>query len=289
MDSIRSSVASCAASIGMRRHAGASRGEHMNRVQDEHARGNSSSSPRDTGGHLGNATGAHAPGPGTEHARRGVAAIIPAYQAERHLETVLRGVREHLDAEAIFVVDDGSTDGTAAIAQRAGVRIVQHPMNRGKGAALATGFRAVAAAGFTHVLTIDADGQHPPGCIPDFLAARERAEILIGWRLHDAAAMPPARRLSNRATAAILSSLAGQTILDGQSGYRLLALHAIASLPLRARGFMLESELLVRAARAGARIDHVPIPCVYGDETSHIHVLSDTARFLWLVARSFFW
>jgi dolichol-phosphate mannosyltransferase len=214
---------------------------------------------------------------------------MPAYQAAAHLESVLHRLLAYLDAESIFVVDDGSTDSTSEIARRAGVRLVQHPQNRGKGAALCTGFAAARAAGFTHVVTLDADGQHPPECIPDFLAARHEADILIGWRLHDAAAMPPARRLSNRATAAILSSLAGQTILDGQCGYRLVALAAIDGLPLADRGFMLESELLVRAGRAGARIGHVPIPCVYGDETSHIDVLRDTMRFLWLVARSFFW
>jgi glycosyltransferase involved in cell wall biosynthesis len=221
--------------------------------------------------------------------RTGVAALVPAYQAAAHLEDVLHRLLVHLDARSVFVVDDGSTDGTAEIAQRAGVRLVRHPQNRGKGAALCTGFAAARTAGFTHVVTLDADGQHPPECIPDFLAARRDADILIGWRLHDATAMPPARRFSNRATAAILSALAGQTILDGQCGYRMLALGAIDGLPLSARGFMLESELLVRAGRAGARIGHVPIPCVYGDETSHINVLRDTGRFLWLVARSFFW
>ena len=221
--------------------------------------------------------------------RSGVAALVPAYQAARHLESVLQRLLVHLDADAVFVVDDGSTDATADIARRAGVRLVQHLQNRGKGAALCTGFDAARAAGFTHVVTLDADGQHPPECIPDFLAARNEADILIGWRLHDASAMPPARRFSNRATAAILSALAGQTILDGQCGYRMLALAAIEGLPLSARGFMLESELLVRAGRAGARIGHVPIPCVYGDETSHIDVLRDTGRFVWLVARSFFW
>ena len=92
-----------------------------------------------------------------------------------------------------------------------------------------------------------------------------------------------------RATAAILSALAGQTILDGQCGYRLLALRSIAGLRFGARGFMLESELLVRASRAGATIGHVPIPCVYGDESSHIRVVQDTLRFLALVGRSFFW
>jgi glycosyltransferase involved in cell wall biosynthesis len=221
--------------------------------------------------------------------RTGVAAVIPAYEAAPYLETVLRGVQEYLEARAIFVIDDGSRDATGAIARAAGVHVFDHPHNQGKGAALRTGFEAARHAGFTHVLTLDADGQHPPACIPHFLAVRDRAEIVIGWRLHDPSAMPAARRMSNRATAAILSALAGQSILDGQSGYRLLALAPLAGLRFSARGFMLESELLVRAARAGARIGHVPIPCIYGTQTSHIHVAADTARFLWLVGRSFFW
>ncbi len=221
--------------------------------------------------------------------RTGVIAVIPAYEAAPHLEAVLRGVQDYLEPAAILVIDDGSRDATAEVARRAGVRVLQHPRNQGKGAALRTGFDAARAAGFTHVLTLDADGQHPPACIPRFLAVRDQAEVIIGWRLHDPGAMPAARRMSNRATAAILSALAGQSILDGQSGYRLLALAPLEGLRFGARGFMLESELLVRAARAGARIGHVPIPCVYGTETSHIHAAEDTVRFLWLVGRSFFW
>jgi glycosyltransferase involved in cell wall biosynthesis len=219
----------------------------------------------------------------------GLAALVPAYDAAPALEGVLRGVLQHFEPGAVIVVDDGSRDATASIARRQGVRLVQHGENRGKGAALGTGFAAARAAGFTHVLTLDADGQHPPECIPLFRAARSAADIVLGSRLAEPAAMPRARLLSNRATAAILSALAGQEIVDGQCGYRLLALDAVAGLPLHSRGFMFESELLVRAARNGARITHVPIPCVYGDESSHIHVARDTMKFLWLVVRSFFW
>lgn len=218
-----------------------------------------------------------------------VAVVIPAYQAAAHLDDLLPRVLRHAAPSAVFVIDDGSTDATAERAQRHGVRVLRQPLNQGKGAALRIGFAAARGAGFTHALTLDADGQHPPECIPRFLAVAGQAEIVIGWRLHDPAAMPRARRLSNHATAAILSALARQTILDGQSGYRLYALAALAGLPLASRGFMLESELLVRAAHAGARIGSVPIPCVYGSETSHIHAARDTLRFLWLVGRSFFW
>jgi len=221
--------------------------------------------------------------------RRGVAVVVPAYDAATGLGAVLAGVLRHIDAGAVFVIDDGSRDRTADIAREAGVRLVQHAENRGKGAALQTGFEAARRGGYSHVLTIDADGQHLPECIPAFLAARDSGDIVIGSRLHDPVGMPRERLFSNRATAAILSALANQTILDGQSGYRLHALAAIDGMPLASRGYMLESEILVRASRAGARIAHVPIPCIYGDQQSGIHPVHDKLRFLWLVVRSFFW
>jgi glycosyltransferase involved in cell wall biosynthesis len=219
----------------------------------------------------------------------GVAVVVPAYDAATHLPAVLSGIRRHMGADAVFVIDDGSRDATAAIAAGAGVRVLSHAGNRGKGAALCSGFDAARAAGFTHALTLDADGQHPPECIPQFLGARACAEIVIGWRLADPMQMPRARRLSNRATAAILSALAGQTILDGQCGYRLIDLDVVRGLHATERGFMFESELLVRAARRGARLAHIAIPCVYGGQASHVRASQDTVRFLQLVVRSFFW
>lgn len=218
-----------------------------------------------------------------------VAALVPAYQAARHLPPVLEGIRAQLPAAAIFVVDDGSTDGTAEVAHRAGVQVLQHERNQGKGVALLTGFEAAANAGFTHVITLDADGQHPPDCIPRFLAAIPHAEIVIGSRLHDAGTMPRDRLFSNRATAVILGALARQTILDGQSGYRAYALEMLRKIRFEARGFMFESEILIKASRAGARIGHVEIPCIYGDQGSHINKTRNTLQFLALVGRSFFW
>ena len=202
---------------------------------------------------------------------------------------VLAGIRAYLPAEAIFAVDDGSTDATAEVARAAGVRVLQHERNRGKGAALLTGFEAASAAGFTHVITLDADGQHPPDCIPSFLAALPAAEIVVGSRLHDAATMPRDRLFSNRATAVILGALARQTILDGQSGYRSYELATVRRIQFEASGFMFESEILIKASRLGARIAHVEIPCVYGDQGSHINKTRNTLQFLALVGRSFFW
>ena len=215
-----------------------------------------------------------------------IVVVIPAFQAAATVRAVVAGART---VAPVYLVDDGSTDGTGDAARETDATLLTHATNRGKGAALATGIAAALAGGAEVIVTLDADGQHPPACIPLFLAALPEADIVIGSRLHDASTMPRERRLSNRATAAILSALAGQTIVDGQSGYRLLVLDALDGLDLAACGFMFESELLVKASRHGARIAHVPIPCVYADEKSHIRAPADTLRFLWLVVRSFFW
>jgi hypothetical protein len=190
---------------------------------------------------------------------------IPAYDAAAHLNAVLHGVTLHLDEGAVFVVDDGSHDATAAIARDAGVRLLQHGTNRGKGAALCTGFEAARRGGYTHVLTLDADGQHLPACIPAFLAARRDADIVIGSRLDDPAGMPRERLLSNRATAAILSALAGRRSSTASRATASWRSHRSPACVSRHAASCWSRSCWCAPARAGARITHVPIPCVYGD------------------------
>jgi glycosyltransferase involved in cell wall biosynthesis len=216
-----------------------------------------------------------------------VAAVIPAYNPGPVLGRVATAAASELGADSVFVIDDGATDGSIAHAREAKVHVVAHPANRGKGAALRTGFAAALTAGADWVFTLDADGQHDPREMGGFLAvaARGRYQVLVGNRMADTRDMPWLRLFANRATSAVVSLLAGQRIADSQSGYRLIAAPVLAALGLRYDRFEAESEILVKAARAGFRIGGVPIRTIYGEEKSNIHPLRDTIRFVGLVAR----
>jgi glycosyltransferase involved in cell wall biosynthesis len=215
---------------------------------------------------------------------RGVKAIavIPAYREEGRVGKVVAAAREYL--ADVLVVDDGSPDGTGAEAASAGASVLRLEPNRGKGAALLAGLQEARRRGFDVAVTLDADGQHDAAAIPAMLAALARgADIVIGTRMQDVHGMPPQRIFSNTFTSAVISVLAGRLVRDSQTGYRALRLAALERLPLVRRGFDLESEMLLKAARAGARIGHVPVPTIYGDERSKINVLADTYRFFRVV------
>lgn len=212
--------------------------------------------------------------------------IIPAYNAAAALPGVLRGVLEHCRRDDVVVVDDGSADGTAGVAARSGVRVLRSPRNEGKGSALARGFALAIAGGSDAVVTLDADGQHPPRTIADLVrrAADGDCDIVIASRRRGFAAMRPERALSNRLTTLVVSLLAGARIEDSQCGCRLVRTRLLRRLSPSAGGFQAESELLIQAGRLGARIGHVDCPVVAAT-SSHIGHLRDTARFLALCLR----
>ncbi len=218
---------------------------------------------------------------------RRVFAVIPAYNPGPALGPVAQGVADRLGADRVLVIDDGSRDSAADLAKAAGVRVIRHPENRGKGAALRTGFDQALADGADWVMTLDADGQHDPGEIPTFLAAATRggADLIVGDRMADLSCMPWLRIFANRATSFIISLLAGQWIRDSQSGFRLIAAPILRAVDLRFDRFDAESEILVKAARAGFRIGEVPIGTIYGSERSTIRPLRDTVRFAVLIVR----
>ncbi|MEN9354196.1 MAG: Undecaprenyl-phosphate 4-deoxy-4-formamido-L-arabinose transferase [Fibrobacterota bacterium] len=213
-----------------------------------------------------------------------VAALVPAYQAARTLPVLLPQLLERFSRDAILVVDDGSQDGTAEAARSFGVEVLVHGANAGKGTALMTGAQRARERGFTHVLTLDADGQHAPDCVPAFLEKAMDASVgvVVGARTLATPEMPLARVCSNRLTTALLGLQAGTALFDSQCGYRLYHLEAMLhpSIPRTGR-FEWESEMLVRVARLGWTIDRVPIPTIYDDEAgSHIRPWRDTSRFV---------
>jgi glycosyltransferase involved in cell wall biosynthesis len=211
-----------------------------------------------------------------------VAALVPAYQAAAQLGEVLMRLQALDPAPEILVVDDGSRDATAEVARQFGVRVVSFAGNRGKGNALLEGFREL--ADFDAVVTLDADGQHPPECLPDFIQAAARADVVLGRR-ERTADMPAGRRFANWFSSAWTSALAGQRVDDSQCGFRLYRRDVYRRTPITPGRYELESEIIVRAARLGFRLDHVDIPTVYGEEKSQISAIRDVPRIVGTLIR----
>jgi glycosyltransferase involved in cell wall biosynthesis len=215
--------------------------------------------------------------------------VIPAFNAGEPLVGVARGAAGILGDERVLVIDDGSTDGAPERARAAGARVIDHAANRGKGAALATGFAAALAEGAQGVITLDADGQHDPAWIPRFIEAADGADIVVGSRMREPGSMPWLRVAVNRFTSAVVSALAGTRVTDSQSGFRWISSDVLRAVRLESQRFDAESEILIKAARRGFRIVEIPVPAIYGNEVSRIRPLRDTGRFLRLVGRSLRW
>lgn len=219
------------------------------------------------------------------------AAIVPAYNAAAHVGGVLERLKRVIPALRVIVVDDGSSDDTYRTASAAGVTVIQHPVNMGKGAALSTGFARAVKMGMGYVVTLDADGQHNPAEISEFARRMSEtgADIVVGNRFGELGVMPWLRRATNWLTSKVVSLLARQKIPDSQNGYRMISARVLNAVELETARYEAESEILIKAGRQGFRIDAVPVETIYGEEVSAIHPVVDTARFFRLVYKALFW
>jgi len=204
--------------------------------------------------------------------------VIPCYNEAEGIGDLVREVQTYLPR--IIVVDDGSVDATASLARTTGAQVLRHTQNKGKGAALKTGLAAALEQGGEWALTMDGDGQHRPGDIPLFLALAENAgaALVVGDRMHNARAIPWARRWTNRWMSRRLSLRTGRTLPDTQCGYRLINLRAWASLRLLTEHFEVESEMLMAFLDAGCPVAFVPIQAIGRGARSRIHPLIDAWR-----------
>jgi glycosyltransferase involved in cell wall biosynthesis len=208
-----------------------------------------------------------------------IAAVIPAYQAAPTVGDVVAGVLAILPE--VLVIDDGSRDGTAAAAARAGARVISLAQNRGKGVALRTAFEDLFGGGATGVVTLDADGQHLPEEIPRLLAAAEPGvDLVLGVRDHLFGAMSRVRRASNRLSSRAISFAAGQRLDDVQTGFRFYSRQLIERVGFPEARFEAESAVVVRAARAGFRVVSIPVRLGFADgrTTSHYRPMIDSLR-----------
>jgi len=231
----------------------------------------------------------------TENIRSLTAAVIPAYQDEKHIGDIARRTRERLDH--VLVVDDGSTDQTEQRAREAGAEVIVHAQNQGKGEAIKTGLAhwlgvTNPSSGqngqITWVILLDSDGQHLPEEIDRFLQAAASVTcpmFFIGNRMDDVARMPRVRRIVNRYMSDQISRVCGQKIPDTQCGYRMLHRALIPDMLGGGHRFDYDTEALIIASRKGYTIESVPITTIYTDQISKIHPGRDSVRFFKMMRR----
>jgi glycosyltransferase involved in cell wall biosynthesis len=218
-----------------------------------------------------------------------ILALVPAHDEAPRIGRVVEGARKHVP---VLVVDDGSSDATAQLAEGAGATVIRQSPNQGKGAALRAGFAAALEGGAEAVITLDGDGQHDPAEIPAFLGAHARgviggepAELIVGARSFRR--MPPVRRAANWLGTVTLSAALGRWIADNQSGYRLIGRRLMAAmLDSREAGFAFEVEMIAVCLREGWSIGWIPIRTIYADERSHIRPGSHLREFLAVTGRA---
>jgi len=215
--------------------------------------------------------------------------LIPAFNAEKTISQLIEQISaNNIKKENILVVDDGSFDSTYEIAKSCGVKIIQHKKNKGKGEALKTGFEYALRENYSGVITLDADLQHDPKYIPDFIKNAD-SDILVGTRDRNLKIMPFSRWLTNNLTSIIVSIIGFTKVRDSQSGYRYISTEVLKSIKLKTKKYELESELLIKAGRKKFKINPVAISTIYEGSKSFINPLVDTGRFIKLMWKALFW
>ena len=214
--------------------------------------------------------------------------VLPCLNEALAIRGLLEGVLSH--CRDVIVVDDGSTDDTAAIVAQMPVTLIRHPARRGKGEALRAGFREALERGATGVLTMDGDGQHDPADIPRILAAARQfpGAMIIGARMLERERQPAGRRRANDFADWGISWGCGRPVADTQSGQRWYPRAAVGLVELPAQDFVFEAAVLIAASRdLDMPVVSIPIACRYDDSARHSHFrpVRDVVRITWFTIR----
>ncbi|MCL4251039.1 MAG: glycosyltransferase family 2 protein [Anaerolineae bacterium] len=201
----------------------------------------------------------------TPHA--GLVAIVPAHNEARYIGSVVLMTRKHV--ETVIVIDDGSEDETAAVAEAAGALVLRHPQNAGKGVALNTGFVKARELSPRVVITLDGDWQHLPEEIDRVIGPilRGDADIVVGSRyLEVTSEVPKARVFGHWGFTSLTNAISGVSLTDSQSGYRAFSPAALKVLVFSSTSFSVESEMQFLARNHKLRVVEVPITIRYLDK-----------------------
>lgn len=204
---------------------------------------------------------------------------LPVYNERENVDEVLQAVQQY--SHDVLVVDDGSSDGTdARLAEYSDLHVIRHEVNRGYGAALKTAFQFAIDQQYEVIVTLDCDGQHEPQRIPQFVEACQQSDIVSGSRYLTSFAgdtVPPAdRRRVNQQVLAEIQRRLGLELTDAFCGFKAYRVDALKRLTLEEDGYAMPLELWVQAVHHELRIQELPVPMIYLDESrSFAGVLED--------------
>lgn len=212
-----------------------------------------------------------------------VVVVMPTFNNDKNITAVIDSLL--LQLNQIIVINDGSTDSTAAILKKYADRItiVSYNQNRGKGHALQVGFRKALEMGYDYALTMDSDGQHKTESIGTFLEEldRHRDSLIVGSRLLKQANMPEGNTFANKFSNFWFHLQTGIRFPDTQSGFRIYPLQKLKKFNAVTKRYEAELEMLVRAAWSGIELRAIPIEVYYpplDERISHFHPYRDFAR-----------
>lgn len=203
-----------------------------------------------------------------------IAALVPVYNHQKTVGAVVSGLLEM--GAAVYIVDDGSSDGSGAAGHIEGSTLITHDINQGKAQALLTGMFAAQKDGFTHVLSIDADGQHPLDEVPKLIDAAldQEQAIIIGRR--DMSVAPNLNQFGRWLSNYAVRLACGTWVGDSQSGMRVYPLDSLLELPLTASRYAFENEILVRASWNNIPVRYVLVKVIYPDDRiTHFNKIRD--------------
>ncbi len=213
--------------------------------------------------------------------------VIPTYNESKAISGLIEQITK-LGLEVI-VVDDGSADATARIATASGAKVLRNDSNIGKGASLIKGYNFALAQGFDAVISMDGDGQHSCEDIRSFIHKAEAfpKAIIVGNRMASTQEMPFLRIMTNRFMSRLISLITKQYIPDTQCGFRLIRKEILQKLNLATSKYEIDSEVLIKAARLGFKIESIPVETIYAGQKSQINPFVDTLRFLRFIILEF--
>jgi len=213
---------------------------------------------------------------------KNVWAVIPAYNEEKEISKIITKAKKYVSC--VVVVDDGSLDNTPSEAEKAGALVLKHIINLGKGAALKTGCDYSIGNGAEYLIVLDADAQHDPEQIPEFIEKLKVNDVVFGCRKFTKN-MPGMLRFGNRVISSLVKILYGVNIEDTQSGYRAFSSQAYRKIRWTASDYSMETEMIAKVGKHNLKYSKIEIKTIYIDKykgTTVMDGLKIVANVIWM-------